>query len=190
MVRAIKDVIHYLYKFRSPVLIVSNLDSFQGYVRTKDVVSLMNLGVEDVLSIYKELKLEPISNIFSENLDDSNVIPVILTYDNTIDIDLVSKRELKYITNDDPTLLEINFESILKNLPLPIIITDRFNRIIWLNLASTRELSLSYDDLVGKSILPFLDSGKVSISIRSKSFRVIHSELIAVDVKVNVYVLI
>ncbi|MCS7299124.1 MAG: PAS domain-containing protein [Spirochaetia bacterium] len=188
MVKTIKDVIHYLYRFKSPILIISNLDGFQGYVRTKDVVSLMNLGVEDVLSIYKELKLEPISNIFSENLNDNNVIPVILTYDNTID--LVSKKELKYITSDDPTLLEINFESILKNLPLPIIITDRFNRIVWLNLASTRELSLSYDDLVGKSILPFLDSGKASISIRNRNFRVIHSELIAVDVKVNIYMLI
>lgn len=188
MLKTIKDVIHYLYKFKSPILIISGLESFQGYVRTKDVVSLMNLGFEDVLSIYRELKLEPMSSIFNEDLKNNNVIPTILTHDNSID--LVSKKELEYIISNDPTLFEFNFESILKNLPLPIIITDRFNRIVWLNIAFTRELFLSYDDLIGKSITPFLDSGKTSISIGNRNFRVIYSELIAMDVKVNVYILL
>ncbi|MCX8029812.1 MAG: hypothetical protein N2712_07465 [Brevinematales bacterium] len=186
MLKTIKDIIHYLYKFKSPFLIISNSKSILGFVRTRDVTSLMNIGIENPHSIIEEIKIQPIQDILKEEINNSNTFPVYITHDNSID--LISINELNYFIQGDINL-PINFEVILKNLPIPIIITDRFNKILWINFACLEHIKLDETDLLGKNIEPLIDFEKMEFSVAGKTLNISKSQIIAIDIKLNVYII-
>ncbi|MFN4245583.1 MAG: PAS domain-containing protein [Brevinematia bacterium] len=177
----IKEVINYLYRLKSSILLLENESEMIGYTRTKDIIALMNLGIDDPSKILNETKVYNISSL-NQNEIENELFPI-LNFSN-FSIDVISKKELKYIQSNDISGLEINFESILKNLPIPIAILDRFNRLIWLNLSFIEVLSLQESEVIGKNIMPLLPL-KIQ-KVGKKNSKIVQSQMIAFDIKVKV----
>lgn len=185
---SIKEVIGYLYKLKSPILVICDLYGVKGYVKTKDVIALMNLGFEDSKSIVSESKIYELSHIFEENLDGVFSFPILYIED--MSIDFMSKKELTFLSSKETSLLDLDFESIVRNLPLPLGITDRFNRIMWVNLGFLNLFSLSEEDLMGQEITTLFTRVDNGIIVKGKKYRLVISEIIAFDVKVKVFIFI
>lgn len=185
--RSIKEVINYLYRFKSPILILSDKHEIKGYVKTKDIVVLMNLGFETTESIKNEVKLWDISLIHKENIETTEAFPTLNLSDNNID--LISKRELKYLTTGDPSSLSLDFEILLRNLPIPVAIADRFSKILWANLQFLKLFNMSEEEIIGKDVSLFLPKPD-SIHLDNKNFKILLSEMIVYDVKIKSFLLI
>ena len=182
----VKDIINYLYRFRSPILILEDESKIIGYTKTKDIIALMNLGIDDPSKIPIETKILNISSINTKEIENHSIFPI-LNIPN-LNIDIISRKELEYLKTNDISTLEINFEAVLRNLPIPILITDRFGKTIWANLNFIEFFSLPEEEIIGKNVLPAIPL-KLQKSPNKKSFKIIQSEMIAFDIKVKVIIL-
>lgn len=186
MVQTIKEIINYLYKFKSPLLIISDENEIKGFVNTKEIISLMNAGIDSPEAILQEIPILPLSSIRKEDIENNKTF-MILSFP-TKNIDLIVQRELIYLINGEPKLLEINFESIMKSLPIPSVITDRFNKILWLNTAFQELFHLEEEETIGKDITLIINSH--SFTLQGKKYKLLASEIIAYDIKVKVFLLL
>ncbi|MGB9621706.1 MAG: PAS domain S-box protein [Brevinematia bacterium] len=184
MLQDLKDIVGFLYRFSSPFLIVSDGFSLLGYVRTEEILTLMNIGIEGIDKIVTELKLRNLNDIFNEDsLKDS--LPMLILPQK--DIDLISLDELKHFVRNEE--LKLNFETILINFPLPVIITDRFGNVIFVNSKLCDVFGVEKENFLGLSIDIFMDSSKKKVSIKDKSYNLLKSSIIAFNIKANIFVL-
>lgn len=184
MIKSLKELIGFLYKFSSSYLVLSDKSSLLGYVRTEDILTLMNIGIDDVDKILTELKLKELSQIFNEKFSQSNLPLLILPQK---DIDLISVDELKYFIKNES--LKMNFETIVINFPLPVVITDRFGNIVFVNSKFCEIFGLDKESFLGIDLRNVIDVDKNRTIIKSKAYTLVSSTIIAFNVKVVVHVL-
>lgn len=186
MIQSIKEIINYLYKFKSSFLLISDENEIKGFVSTKEIISLMNSGIDNPEAILHEIPITPLSSIKREDLESFKNF-VILFFPSK-NIDLLSQRELLYLITGEIKLMEINFQSIIKNLPIPLVITDRYNKILWLNTAFLDLFYLEEEELIGKDITLLITSQ--TPTLKDKKYNLVISEIIAYDLKVKVFSLL
>lgn len=186
MIQSIKEIINYLYRFKSSFLLVIYENEIKGFVDTKDIISLMNSGIDTPESILYETKIKPISSITNEEIKNNKVF-ILLSFPSK-NIDLISQNEMNYLITGEISNLKINFESVMKNLPIPIAITDRTNKIIWVNTSFLDLFQLEEEEIIGKDITIFIPSSNPVII--GRRYKIVSSEIIAYDVKVKLFILL
>ncbi|MEN2997868.1 MAG: PAS domain-containing protein [Brevinematia bacterium] len=184
----IKDVINYLYRFKSPILLIGDTTSLKGYVNTREIITLMNVGFDEVESIPREAKVNDILSLPKDDVKNSETFPILNLQNNSID--LISRKELFYFIDKDLSHLEIDFEILLRNLPLPIVITDRFNNIVWINLKFLELTDLNDEEIIGRNVNLLFQGEKKKTVIKGKEYTVVLSEIIVYDIKVKTFVFV
>jgi PAS domain-containing protein len=180
---SLHDVINYLFRYSSELLLISDKGTLVGFIETPEVIALSN--IYSSLSDISKNDIKDLKGIKNSKLE-GKMYPLLDIYD--FSIDFISKNELMYIIGESD--LNINFEAVLKNFSLPVVITDRFGKVIFANLKFLEMLQIYEEEIFGVDLSAIVNINRRLTKLKGREFTVDKKPMIVGDIKINVIILI
>jgi PAS domain-containing protein len=182
-VSSLHDVINYLFRYSSEFLLISRKGTLTGFIETPEVIALSN--IYSSISEIEEKDIKDIRKLKNSKFE-GKIFPLLDIHDSSIDF--ISRNELLYLTGNSD--LDINFEAVLKNFPLPVLISDRFGKIVFANLKFLEVMKVYEEEIISIDANLIIPSPKNKTKIKGKDFFVNKKTMIVGDIKINVITLI
>ncbi len=182
-VSSLHDVINYLFRYSSDFLLVSQKGALIGFIETPEVIALSN--IYSSISEIEEKDIKDIKKLKNSKFE-GKIFPLLDIHD--FSIDFISRNELLYLTGNSD--LNINFEAVLKNFPLPVLISDRFGKIVFANLKFLEIMKVYEEEILGIDTNLIVPSSSSKAKVKGKDFLVNKKTMIVGDIKINVIILI